>query len=109
MKNGTQKEIETLLKYRPLDPSLKKTGYKALLPLFPDRTQDALRFKWWELNNERKLETALEKERIGVLDIETTDLKADAGFTVIDLRREWKINALQFCSKAIHSPLIGGK
>ena len=79
-KKWTKKEIDLLLRYRPLDPSLKKTGYKALVPLFPDRTQDALRFKWWELNNEYKLENAMESERIGVIDIETTDLKADVGF-----------------------------
>jgi uncharacterized protein YprB with RNaseH-like and TPR domain len=43
------------------------------------RTQDAIRFKAYELRNEEKIEE-LDDEVIGVFDIETTHLKADIGF-----------------------------
>lgn len=43
------------------------------------RTQDAIRFKAYELRNEEKLGEQ-DQEVIGVFDIETTDLKADVGF-----------------------------
>jgi len=43
------------------------------------RTQDAIRFKSYEVRNEDKL-TTLKDERIAVFDIETSDLKADVGY-----------------------------
>ena len=61
----------------------KNMPYHAMvhLPVFKgNRTVDALRCKRNKLLNYQRLDTALEHARIGVLDIETTNLKANIGF-----------------------------
>lgn len=73
-KKWSEKEVELLLLLRG-----NNVPYKKCLPHFPDRTQDALRFKIYEINNVEKLK-GLDFENIGVLDVETTNFKANIGF-----------------------------
>lgn len=61
--------------------ALRKKGvpYKDMPPFFEDRSQDAIRNRWWVLSN-RQAQHWLEEEVIGHLDIEASDLKANIGY-----------------------------
>lgn len=61
--------------------SLRRKGipYKDMPPFFEDRSQDAIRNRWWVLSN-RTAQHWLEEEVIGHLDIESSNLKANIGY-----------------------------
>lgn len=72
--NWTKKEDDLLIMLRG-----KNVPYREKLQFFEGRTQDALRNRMNHLRNSMKLEE-FEEERIGVFDIETSNLKADIGY-----------------------------
>ncbi len=61
--------------------TLRSSGvsYVNKLPHFPGRTQDGLRNKMDAIRNKNRMDD-LPNQIIGVLDIETSDLKADVGY-----------------------------
>ncbi len=72
----TIKEDKLLLKLRK-----KSVPYKHLPKHFTNRSQDAIRSRSWLLMN-RTANDWIDEEILGFYDIETTDLKANAGFCI---------------------------
>ena len=78
--NWSKEEVELLIQLRQSNvPYREKVKIWEARSSFPRRTQDALRNKMNAIRNEDKIAT-MEQEKIGVFDIETSNLKADVGY-----------------------------
>jgi len=74
-KRWTDEEITKLITLRDAN-----VPYKKIVPLMEGRTNPALRFKIYELNNKKLLKEEQPMEKIAVFDIETTNFKANIGY-----------------------------
>ena len=63
-------------------PYLEKVKIWEAQPIFPNRTSDALRNRMNYLRNQDKLVEFEKEANLGVLDIETSNLKADVGWMI---------------------------